>query len=118
MTNEELISRIKVIGLTVRRRTWDDAWRSNTDRDSPLGKGRLFVFPVGETFIENLQNRHDQPSSVYRKEVLPIVARKIMHMIPIQGHWSQMAGCKCPCSPGFVLQEKCFQGVDIYVSIS
>jgi hypothetical protein len=83
----------------------------------PRGKGdssskpRIYIFPKGETLIENLGNRKHRPYTAYKKEVLPVLLERLEQENPnefacITGrkiHWSQYAGCSCPCSPGFII---------------
>lgn len=66
---------------------------------------KLYVFPEGETLLENLYNRKHRPISVYRK-----AAKKALEKITagtereIKLRWSQRCGCTCPCSPGFFVE--------------
>lgn len=67
-------------------------------------KTRIYVFPKGETILENLENRNQRPYNVYRKEVIPAVLEHL-GTPGAKVAWSQYAGCSCPCSPGFVIKE-------------
>lgn len=97
----------------------------------PRGKGdfsssrpRIYVFPKGETLIENLRNRKSRPYTSYKKEVLPKLLEMLEREHPnefsaINGRkivWSQYAGCSCPCSPGFIVHTP--SGLfDIFVDV-
>jgi hypothetical protein len=74
-------------------------------------KNKMYIFPQGETLIENLENRRNRPYNVYKKEVIPVVMELIKKEYPdyyeelkdTKWGWNQKCGCSmCPCSPGFV----------------
>lgn len=77
-------------------------------------KTRVYVFPQGETLLENLANRKSRPYTAYRKEVLPAVFRAMGLPENTRAKWSQYAGCSCPCSPGFVLDV---YGKEVFVNV-
>lgn len=79
-------------------------------------KSRIYVWPQGETLIENLENRRTRPKTYYRKEVLPKVFEMLNMPSDTKVRWSQYAGCKCPCSPGFIIESGDFSR-DIFVTI-
>lgn len=64
---------------------------------------RIYVSEVGESVLDNLENRTGRPVDAYRAAV-----KEILPMLGLAGHkvtWSQKAGCSmCPCSPGFLLK--------------
>lgn len=58
---------------------------------------RVYVWPEGESIMENLLNRRNRPYKEYRK----LLADQAFMQ---NARWSQHAGCRmCPCSPGFIL---------------
>ena len=71
---------------------------------------KLYIWPEGETILENLYNRHDRPSKLWKKEIIPAVIAKLAQENPEaylavkdeEWGWRQKCGCSCPCSPGFV----------------
>ena len=82
-------------------------------------KTKIYIFLEGENLIQNLQNRHSRPYTLYKK-LLP----QIMEQVKAQGIevpenlkfvWSQKAGCKCGCSPGFLVN---WIGKEIFVTIA
>ena len=85
---------------------------------------RIFIHTKGENFLENLQNRHNRPYTIYKKEVLPKMLEILEKKNPeefnqLKGKkfsWNQLAGCSCPCSPGFVVKDAIGR-FDIYVRI-
>ena len=68
------------------------------------GKAMVFVWPKGETVLDNLQNRRSRPSSEWKKIIHDTVAIKLesdpnkMKLL-----WDQKLGCDCGCSPGFAV---------------
>ena len=89
----------------------NDAW-------GPSGvtkRTRIYVFPKGETVLANLENRHQRPYNVYRKEVIPAVLEHL-GTPDAKVSWSQRAGCSCPCSPGFVIKEGDW-GREVFVTV-
>jgi hypothetical protein len=89
-------------------------------RDERQNKTRIYFSPQGETIMENLLGgRFNRPYDLYRM-LLPEVNRRagLYHagMLPsTKAHWSQKAGCSCPCSPGFVLDFRA--GYDVFVTV-
>ena len=73
------------------RDRWRDYW-SNT---------KIYVFPKGEYFLNQLMNRKSRPYKMYRKEIIPTVLESLNWEPDTKIRWSQYAGCSCPCSPGF-----------------
>ena len=85
-------------------------------RDSN-SRPRVYIGIDGETLMQNLQNRRDRPYTIYKKEVLPTLFRKL-GLNPKKVGWSQKAGCTmCPCSPGFIVQSRDIP-YDIHVTIT
>lgn len=66
----------------------------------------LYVFPTGESIVENLMNRRERP---YKKwyPLIPQILKKAgfsqEEIQAINPSWSQKCGCSCGCSPGFKL---------------
>jgi hypothetical protein len=75
------------------------------NRSTKRAATRIYIWPKGETILENLMNRRDRPYTTYRKEVLPgVLAGLGIRYQDVKVRWSQYAGCTmCPCSPGFIL---------------
>jgi hypothetical protein len=73
-------------------------------------KNKLYIWPEGESIMENLFSRHDRPSKVWKEEIIPAVLDQIREedekvyniMKEDKWGWRQKCGCSCPCSPGFV----------------
>lgn len=77
----------------------------------------MFIFPKGESLIDNLYNRRNRPIGFYKKEVLPFVRQKLNLGDEVKFRWSQKAGCRCGCSPGFIV-DGIYTRQDIFVTIS
>ena len=69
------------------------------------GESQIYVNPRSETVIQNLENRRQRPYTIWKKELLPLVAKMIKEETGLtmggKRSWSQYLGCSCPCSPGF-----------------
>ena len=76
---------------------------------------RIYIWPKGESLINNIENRRQRPYTVYRKEVIPAVLEKMGLPKDTKVRWSQFAGCSCPCSPGFIIDDHYRK--DIFVTI-
>lgn len=87
-------------------------------------KTRVYIFIDGENIMENLAKRRMRPYNVWKKEVLPLVLKKL-NLEGWKASWSQKAGCSCGCSPGFFLYKESkdkkyreyHQGRNIFVHI-
>lgn len=81
-------------------------------------KPRMYFFPVGESTMEHLFNRHNRPVKEFRKLIaLALVEAgvELSEAKDVKARWSQYAGCSCPCSPGFILDTN--GNVDYYVDV-
>lgn len=78
-------------------------------------KARVYIFPKGENIYENLMNRRQRPQTQYRKEVIPSVLDEMGLPENTKVRWSQYAGCSCPCSPGFIIDE--VHGTEVFVTV-
>lgn len=80
-------------------------------------RSKIFIFPEGETIIQNLENRRHRPSTAYKKELMPKILEKAGLPADTKVSWSQKAGCSCGCSPGFILSDS-YWGFKFYVTVS
>lgn len=80
---------------------------------------RVYIWPKGESILENLANRHDRPHDAWAHEVMPSVYGKLgLDTNVFKMKWNTKAGCTmCPCSPGFVIKDG-VRGREVSVSIS
>ncbi len=79
-------------------------------------KTRIFVCPTGESIMENLANRRERPSKLWRPYA--IKAAEALGVAFESLGWSQKAGCNCGCSPGFIVKGDHRPGFDIHVDIA
>jgi hypothetical protein len=101
---------IKIVGNIGKRERFNRGFYAN--------KTRVFLFPKGETILEQFTvGRHTRPYTQYRKEVLPIVLKRLGLPKGTKVSWSQRAGCSCPCSPGFIIQNGAY-GYDVFVDVA
>jgi hypothetical protein len=90
---------------------------STRGRRARSERSKIFIFPEGETVLQNLANRRHRPSTAYKKEVIPQILEKAGLPADTKVSWSQKAGCSCGCSPGFLLPDSCW-GFKVYVTVS
>jgi hypothetical protein len=88
---------MKTTDIDIRERGPMVSWREYSKQT------RIYVWPQGETIMENLMNRKQREHTVYKKEVIPGVLEAMGLPADTKVRWSQYAGCSCPCSPGFVV---------------
>lgn len=89
--------------------------RERNKRSGTYPKPRIYFFHSGETIVDNLMNRRSRPSNLYR-EVLKTIFEQLGMDSKTKVVWSQKAGCRCGCSPGFIVQGDKFDE-DIFVDI-
>jgi hypothetical protein len=73
-------------------------------------RNKMYIWTQGETIMENLINRHNRPSTFYKKEIVPTIMKWLEEndsaafeqLKNTNWGWRQKCGCTCPCSPGFV----------------
>lgn len=85
-------------------------------------KTRIYLWPKGETIIDNLERRHSRPYDFYRTLLPQVFDQLGLSENPPKVHWSQKAGCSCGCSPGFIVERRLTgldgRPIDIHVDIS
>lgn len=85
-------------------------------------KSRIYIFPKGESILEHLfGGRQTRPYTHYRKEVLPgVLASLGVRAEDVKVRWSKYAGCSCPCSPGFIVEDGSWRlgYKDVSISVS
>lgn len=79
-----------------------------------------YIFPVGESIIENLANRRSRPHLEWKK-LMPQILEKAgfseKEIKEIKPSWSQKCGCGCGCSPGFKLKGASTRKGDVFADI-
>lgn len=80
-------------------------------------KARVYFDFKGESVYDNLVNRKGRPYNVLRREVMPRVLEKMGLDPKTKVRWSQYAGCSCPCSPGFIIEDDAACGKTVWVEV-
>lgn len=81
-------------------------WLRDTTRNA-----RVYVDLPEENILDNLQNRHSRPHKVWAPVVRDCLIANGFTFTTLR--WSQTAGCRCGCSPGFIAGG--IKGKDIWV---
>lgn len=89
--------------------------RDNVSYKDWVKQTRIYVWPQGESLMDNLMNRKQRPFAQYKKEVIPSVLEAMGLPTDTKVRWSQYAGCSCPCSPGFVVDGDSRRDVHVEV---
>ena len=73
--------------------------------DGRVSNPRLYIWMEDEGVMDHLFNRHFEPVELYRQRVLPLIQVKFERLLgkKVSFRWSWKAGCKCGCSPGFIV---------------
>lgn len=113
--------KIEIVKLDVR-------WESDKKRKGEPYRyaNKLYIWPEGETMMENLYNRSNRPSKVWKEEVIPVVMEAVKEQFPeeykiLQNEkwgWRQKCGCSCPCSPGFVGRHSWNRTISVSIKFS
>lgn len=86
-------------------------------KDDRKYHGIMYVFHTNEDIVDNLFNRHNRPNVQYREQILPEVCKSLDIPNNVKFTWSQKAGCKCPCSPGFLISDPDCQYTNYIISV-
>lgn len=85
-------------------------------------KPRIYVWPEGESIIENMENRRQRPYTEWKKTILPAMVEEYDLGENVKFRWSQTAGCGCGCSPGFIVEDpywdNMLNGKDLHVTVT
>ena len=82
-------------------------------------KTRVYIWPEGETVIQNLMARRSRPLNEYRGLLREAFRKMDVDQSRVTYRWSQKAGCGCGCSPGFIVDgwDPALDGKDVHVSV-
>lgn len=103
---------IKVVKIEKRDRKYP-GWRASERREYNA-RARMYFHTVGETILENLMERRNRPTELYRGVMAQVLAQAGLHP-DTKVFWSQKAGCGCGCSPGFVIKDH--SRFDVWVDV-
>lgn len=98
--------KLQTAKIEIGNATGKDAWK----------KTRVYIWPEGESIMENMQNRRSRPYNEFRKQVIPGVLKALGLPAGAKVKWSQYAGCSCPCSPGFIVEDSYGKHVSVTVT--
>lgn len=85
-------------------------------KETRNAKPRMYLHHLNETIADNLVGRRNRPIDIYQKFFPKIEAALGIELGKTR--WSQKAGCSCPCSPGFILEELAGFPCDVHVSLN
>ena len=66
-------------------------------------KPKIYIWPEGETLLDNIMNRNSRPIKAYRKAMESALDSMEIDRSKLDIKWSRRAGCGCGCSPGFIV---------------
>ena len=80
-------------------------------------KTRAYIWPKGETAIDNIMNRRNRPIKLYREMLCEALDQMGVDRERVEFRWSRTAGCGCGCSPGFIIDgyDDKLYNVDLYI---
>lgn len=78
-------------------------------------KTRVFVHLKGESIRNDIVNRRTRPAKLWKP--FAVRAAEAMGLKFESLSWSQKAGCKCGCSPGFIVKGDHRSGFDVHVTL-
>ncbi|RJQ26708.1 hypothetical protein C4577_02870 [Candidatus Parcubacteria bacterium] len=100
MTTAIKAPKITVVKSEVRKRTYHKLNIKDYHKCA-----RFYWWFEGETVLDHLVNRKFEPYKEIRKQVLGSILKDLGVTNISKIRWSQYAGCSCPCSPGFILDN-------------
>lgn len=105
---------MKVLDVSIRERSQNDPDYKKTVR--------MYFWLKNENILQNMVRRRNRPYEEYRTlfpQVFEILKDKVAGNITLEqlndSYWSQKAGCRCGCSPGFIthIMNYCDFHIDI-----
>jgi len=88
--------------------------RRNKSRRYPRPKSRIYCWFENDSVLDHLVRRRNMPTKLLR-QIIPSVFEKLDIDPKMSFRWSQKAGCKCGCSPGFILSD--YSEYDIFLTV-
>ncbi len=98
------------LNATIQVRRKGGTWREMN------GKSHLSVHMLGESIWDNLMNRRNRPTKIWK-----MVGETAMASLGLDEelfakmYWNQRAGCSCGCSPAFVMPN--LLGFHFYIEV-
>lgn len=79
-------------------------WRKGGTYREQRGKSHLSVYMKGESIWDNLMNRRNRPTKIWKMVGETACASLGMEEeLFAKMYWNQKAGCSCGCSPAFIM---------------
>jgi hypothetical protein len=115
--------KLNVVDIQVNERSMPRGRTAQRDMRAFHAAPRIYVSVQGENILENLDRRLARPSKLYAEAVPQALAALGLTPGSYKASWSQYAGCKCPCSPGFIVKAKPggyvpFTPKDVWVTVT
>ena len=83
---------------TIEVRRKGGTWREQNS------KSHLSVHMLGESVWDNLMNRRNRPTKIWKMVgETALISLGMEEELFAKMYWNQKAGCSCPCSPAFVM---------------
>jgi hypothetical protein len=87
--------------------------------ERPDARARVYVFLDGESILDNFAKRAGllERDEKMERELKRRAARVVASHFNVPDHmsYSRTAGCRCGCSPGFILKEH--RGFDLFCNV-
>lgn len=87
--------------------------KAEARRDYENSVGKMHFWFKGETVVDHLFNRRNEPYKLVKKMLPEILAKAGVEGLE-KASWSQKCGCSCGCSPGFKLHGARFDGTSCF----
>lgn len=88
---------VKIVDVSTREKNYKEIRKRQ--------KPRVYVWEKNESVMQNLVNRRQRPVELYKQFALQALQFITADKHPYKLKWSQYAGCSCPCSPGFIVED-------------
>lgn len=114
---------LNVTSLEVREKSANRSNGSGLSRDprygyGPYAKARIYFSLDGWSILDNLFNRGNEPHAIVKPFIVPM-ALEAMGLAPdTKATWSRTAGCRCGCSPAFVVDAPNEKGYTVWVKVA
>lgn len=100
-----------------------DANRANGSHNGrfpygPFAKARIHFWLEGQTILENFFNRGNEPHALVKPFILPMALKAMGLPEDTKATWSRTAGCRCGCSPAFIVEAPNPKGFTFYVTVA
>lgn len=88
--------------------------RPNVDASRRISRPSIAYVDLKENVMDNLVNRFDRPWKLWKQGVIDTLKAEGVNVESVS--WSQKAGCRCGCSPGFKIKGA--YGNDYWIKVT